>query len=98
MDSSFVKSEHSFKSRSSISSRSVRGTNPTTPESDCARQRNAMAKLKQYEVLIEGYKKFLAYQKTINDESGFASETMRNLKATEEAKDLLVSELWTMPP
>ncbi|GFW45526.1 hypothetical protein TNCV_3244661 [Trichonephila clavipes] len=45
MDSSSVKSDKSFKSRSSISSRSDSEKNPTKPETDCVRRRNAMAKL-----------------------------------------------------
>ncbi|GFW71763.1 hypothetical protein TNCV_219771 [Trichonephila clavipes] len=68
------------------------------PETDCSRRRNAMAKLQKLEVLHEGYKKFLTYQKLIEDESGFAAETMRSLKATEEERDFLESELRTMPP
>ncbi|GFY56900.1 hypothetical protein TNIN_354201 [Trichonephila inaurata madagascariensis] len=41
------------------------------PETDCSRRRHAMAKLQKLEVLRGGYKKLLAYQKLIKDESGF---------------------------
>ncbi|GFS87332.1 hypothetical protein TNCV_422191 [Trichonephila clavipes] len=68
------------------------------PETDYSRRWNAMDKLQKLEILHEGYKNFLTYQKLIKDESGFAAETKRNLKATEEERDLLVSELRTIPP
>ncbi|GFS56199.1 hypothetical protein TNIN_455291 [Trichonephila inaurata madagascariensis] len=47
--------------------------NPTKPETDCVRRRNAMPKLNQLDVLLTGYKKFIAYQKPIDDDSGFAN-------------------------
>ncbi|GFX99294.1 transposon Tf2-6 polyprotein [Trichonephila clavipes] len=37
------------------------------------------------------------YKKFIKDESGFAAETMRNLKATKDERDVLLSKLRSMP-
>ncbi|GFW74217.1 hypothetical protein TNCV_2524211 [Trichonephila clavipes] len=52
MDLASVKSDKSYKSRSSISSRSDSEKNPMEPETDCVRRRNAMAKLNQLYVLL----------------------------------------------
>ncbi|GFS84443.1 uncharacterized protein TNCV_4606291 [Trichonephila clavipes] len=100
MDSTSTKSEVSYKSRSSILCVSRSETsNPTTPVSDCARRRHGMTKLQQQDhLLIEGYKKFLAYQKTIKDENGISNGIMQNHQETKEARDKLVSELKTIPP
>ncbi|GFY54150.1 hypothetical protein TNIN_268251 [Trichonephila inaurata madagascariensis] len=57
-----------------------------------------MAKLNQLDVLLVGYKKFVAYQKTINDSSAFANQTIKSMKGSQEAKDLLVGEIRTIPP
>ncbi|GFW91896.1 hypothetical protein TNCV_4080561 [Trichonephila clavipes] len=61
MDSASVKFDKSYKSRSSISSRSDCEKNAMNPEFDCARRRNVMAKLNQLDVLLVDYKKFIEY-------------------------------------
>ncbi|GFY72201.1 uncharacterized protein TNIN_28601 [Trichonephila inaurata madagascariensis] len=57
-----------------------------------------MTRLQQQDLLIEGYKKFLAYQKTIKDETGISNGIMQNLQETKEAREKLVSELRTISP
>ncbi|GFS75969.1 hypothetical protein TNCV_4666081 [Trichonephila clavipes] len=91
-----VKSDKSYKSRSSIFSRSDCEKISMNPETDCARRRNPMVKLNQLDVLLVGYKKFIAYQKNIN--SAFAIQTIQSMKESQAARDLLVSELRTIPP
>ncbi|GFY77413.1 hypothetical protein TNIN_380161 [Trichonephila inaurata madagascariensis] len=77
MDLTPTKSEASFRSRSSTSTKS--GTpNPTTPVSDYARRRQAMVRLQQQDTLIQGYQKFLQYQRNMNDEHGICNDIMRN--------------------
>ncbi|GFV11715.1 uncharacterized protein TNCV_977041 [Trichonephila clavipes] len=86
IDSTSTKLEVSFKSRSSTSTRSET-SNPTTPASDCSRRRQAITRLKQQDLLIEEYKIFLDYQKTIKDETSISNDIIRNIQETKEARD-----------
>ncbi|GFW38142.1 hypothetical protein TNCV_602181 [Trichonephila clavipes] len=57
-----------------------------------------MAKLNQLDVLLVGYKKFIACQKILNDTCAFANQTIQSMKESQAARDLLESELRSIPP
>ncbi|GFY54640.1 uncharacterized protein TNIN_29191 [Trichonephila inaurata madagascariensis] len=97
MDLTPSKTEYSFRSSSSNSSRC--GTpKPAEPTSDCEKRRQAILRLEQQNVLIDGYKKFLYQERNSKDEAGIRKQLEKNLRETIEAKSKLVSELRTMPP
>ncbi|GFR30056.1 hypothetical protein TNCT_74091 [Trichonephila clavata] len=54
-------------------------------------------KLQHTETLILGYNKFLQYQRNIKDIS-MEQMTLKNLKETNEPRELLMSELSNLPP
>ncbi|GFX64778.1 hypothetical protein TNCV_4682531 [Trichonephila clavipes] len=56
-----------------------------------------MAKLNQLDVLLVGYKKSIACQKTLNDTCAFANQTIQSMKESQAARDLLESELRSIP-
>ncbi|GFS36481.1 uncharacterized protein TNIN_462981 [Trichonephila inaurata madagascariensis] len=98
MDLTPNKTEYSFKSRSSTSSRC--GTpKPAEPTTDCEKRRQGILRLERQNVLIDGYQKFLLHERNNNkDEAGICKDLEKNLRETIEAKAKLVSELRTMPP
>ncbi|GFY45980.1 uncharacterized protein TNIN_259131 [Trichonephila inaurata madagascariensis] len=97
MDLTPSKTEHSFRSSSSNSSRC--GTpKPAEPTSDCEKRRKAILRLEQQNVLIDGYKKFLYQERNSKDEAGIRKQLEKNLRETIEDKSKLVSELRTIPP
>ncbi|GFW23505.1 uncharacterized protein TNCV_3806021 [Trichonephila clavipes] len=89
--------ELSPTSQSNNSSRSST-PKPEKPLSDCERRRNAMERLNKQYIMIDGYKKYLDFSKHLKDETGIRNDMEKHLKETMEARDLLVSELRTMPP
>ncbi|GFY78180.1 uncharacterized protein TNIN_130971 [Trichonephila inaurata madagascariensis] len=91
------KTEYSFRSSSSNLSRC--GTpKPAEPTSDCEKRRQAILRLEQQNVLIDGYKKFLYQERNSKDEAGIRKQLEKNLRETIEAKSKLESQLRTMPP
>ncbi|GFY53113.1 uncharacterized protein TNIN_189761 [Trichonephila inaurata madagascariensis] len=97
MDLTPTKTEYSFRSISSNSSRC--GTpKPAEPTLDCEKRRQAILRLEQQNVLIGGYQKFLFQERNSKDKAGIHKELEKNLRETIEAKAKLVSELRTMPP
>ncbi|GFU02632.1 uncharacterized protein TNCV_3755401 [Trichonephila clavipes] len=71
---------------------------PPEPTTDCGKRRAAMTRLKNQETMIEGYQKFLTTFKQEKDEHGVHKQLQESLKETIAARDLLVSELRSMPP
>ncbi|GFU13409.1 nucleic-acid-binding protein from transposon X-element [Trichonephila clavipes] len=71
---------------------------PPEPTSVCGKRRAAMTRLKNQETMIDGYQKFLTTFKHEKDEHGVHEQMKESLKETIAARDLLVSELRTMPP
>ncbi|GFV75402.1 uncharacterized protein TNCV_1482481 [Trichonephila clavipes] len=71
---------------------------PPEPTTVCGKRRAAMTRLKNQETMIEGYQKFLTTFKHEKDEHGVHKQMQESLKETIAARDLLVSELRTMPP
>ncbi|GFY31944.1 nucleic-acid-binding protein from transposon X-element [Trichonephila clavipes] len=74
---------------------SVQTPEPTT---DCGKRRAAMTRLKNQETMIEGYRKYLTTTKEMKDEHGVHKQLQECLQETIAARDLLVSELRSMPP
>ncbi|GFY42381.1 hypothetical protein TNIN_174231 [Trichonephila inaurata madagascariensis] len=69
MDLTPSKTEYSFRSISSNSSRC--GTpKPAVPTSDSEKRRQAILRLEQQNVLIGGYQKFLHQERNSKDEAG----------------------------
>ncbi|GFY57197.1 diacylglycerol kinase [Trichonephila inaurata madagascariensis] len=88
MDLTPSKTEYSFRSSSSNSSRC--GTpKPAEPTSDCEKRRQAILRLEQQNVLIDGYKKFLYQERNSKDEAGIRKQLEKNLRETIEAKSKL---------
>ncbi|GFY46175.1 hypothetical protein TNIN_90581 [Trichonephila inaurata madagascariensis] len=95
MDLTPSKTEYSFRSSSSNSSRC--GTlKPAEPTSDCEKRRQAILRLEQQNVLIDDYKKFLYQERNSKDEAGIRMQLEKNLRETIEA--VQIGELRTMHP
>ncbi|GFX82865.1 uncharacterized protein TNCV_2958211 [Trichonephila clavipes] len=56
-----------------------------------------MERLNKQHIMIDGYKKYLDFSKHTKDETGVRNDMEKHLKETIEARELLVSELRTMP-
>ncbi|GFS70359.1 uncharacterized protein TNCV_4157751 [Trichonephila clavipes] len=57
-----------------------------------------MERLSKQRIMISGYKNYLDSTRHMKDETGVRKDMEKHLKETIEARDLLVSELRTMPP
>ncbi|GFS45921.1 uncharacterized protein TNIN_163751 [Trichonephila inaurata madagascariensis] len=97
MDLTPTISELSSRSRSATSSR-FETPQPAEPISDCQKHREAIIRFERQNVLIDGYQKFLIQARNEKTDAKLCIDVGKHLGGTKAARDILVSELRTMPP